>query len=102
MLEKALDPMLYERVVRLRDRIETGDFLSGTLSDNPGVLLLPPASFFEMISLEKGAKMVITDSGGVQKEAFFFRKPSLILRHETEWVEIVECGAAKLVDADYN
>ncbi len=46
--------------------------------------------------------MVITDSGGVQKEAFFFRKPSLILRHETEWVEIVECGAAKLVDADYN
>ncbi|MCK9627037.1 MAG: UDP-N-acetylglucosamine 2-epimerase (non-hydrolyzing) [Bacteroidales bacterium] len=102
MLEKALDPMLYERVVRLRDRIETGDFLSGALSDNPGVLLLPPASFFEMISLEKGAKMVITDSGGVQKEAFFFRKPSLILRHETEWVEIVECGAAKLVDADYN
>lgn len=102
MLEKVLDPMLYERVVRLRERIESGDFLSGTMGENPGVLLLPPASFFEMISLEKGARMVITDSGGVQKEAFFFNKPCLILRHETEWVEIVECGAARLVDADYD
>jgi UDP-GlcNAc3NAcA epimerase len=54
-----------------------------------------------MITLEKAAKLIITDSGGVQKEAFFFKKPSLILRPETEWVEIVECGAAKLVDADY-
>ena len=102
MLEKILEPMLYERVVKLRDRIDSGDFLSGTLSDNPGILLLPPASFFEMISLEKGARMVITDSGGVQKEAFFFNKPCLILRRETEWVEIVECGAARLVDADYD
>ncbi len=102
MLEKILEPMLYERVVRLRDRIDSGDFLSGALSDNPGILLLPPASFFEMISLEKGARMVITDSGGVQKEAFFFNKPCLILRRETEWVEIVECGAARLVDADYD
>lgn len=102
MLEKILEPMLYERVVKLRDRIDSGDFLSGALSDNPGILLLPPASFFEMISLEKGARMVITDSGGVQKEAFFFRKPCLILRPETEWVEIVECGAARLVDADYD
>ena len=102
MLEKILEPMLYERVVRLRDRIDSGDFLTGSLSDNPGILLLPPASFFEMISLEKGARMVITDSGGVQKEAFFFCKPCLILRPETEWVEIVECGAARLVDADYD
>ncbi|MEA5005251.1 MAG: UDP-N-acetylglucosamine 2-epimerase (non-hydrolyzing) [Rikenellaceae bacterium] len=102
MLEKVLDPLLYERVVRLRERIDSGDFMGGALSDNPGILLLPPASFFEMISLEKGARLVITDSGGVQKESFFFRKPCLILRHETEWIEIVECGAAKLVDADYN
>lgn len=102
MLEKILEPMLYERVVKLRDRIDSGDFLTGSMSDNPGILLLPPASFFEMISLEKGARMVITDSGGVQKEAFFFNKPCLILRRETEWVEIVECGAARLVDADYD
>ncbi len=65
------------------------------------IRLTPPASFFEMISLERGARMVITDSGGVQKEAFFFCKPSLILRPQTEWVEIVDCGSALLVDADY-
>jgi len=47
--------------------------------------------------LEKHSKMVVTDSGGVQKEAFFFKKPCIILRPETEWVELVECGAAKIV-----
>jgi len=65
------------------------------------VILLEPLSFMEMISLEKAAEIIITDSGGVQKEAFFFRKPSLILRPQTEWVEIVECGAALLTDASY-
>jgi UDP-GlcNAc3NAcA epimerase len=53
-----------------------------------------------MIALEKNAELVITDSGGVQKEAFFFEKPCIILRSETEWVELVECGSAKITDAD--
>lgn len=64
------------------------------------VLLLPPASFLDMLRLEQHAKLVLTDSGGVQKEAFFFEKPCVIFRKETEWVELVECGAALLVDAD--
>ena len=53
-----------------------------------------------MIVLEKKSMMVITDSGGVQKEAYFFKKPCIILRPETEWVELVENGAAKICDAD--
>jgi UDP-GlcNAc3NAcA epimerase len=43
---------------------------------------------------------VITDSGGVQKEAFFFKKPCIILRSETEWIELIACGAAQLTDAN--
>lgn len=64
------------------------------------VHILPPASFLDMIQLEANSKLVITDSGGVQKEAYFFKKPCIILRPETEWIEITESGAAILADAD--
>ncbi|MDQ3111443.1 MAG: UDP-N-acetylglucosamine 2-epimerase (non-hydrolyzing) [Bacteroidota bacterium] len=64
------------------------------------LLMLPPVSFLEMILLEKNARLILTDSGGVQKEAFYFKKPCVILRPETEWVELVECGAAILADTD--
>lgn len=70
------------------------------LKKNEKIKIVPPASFFDMIVLEKNAKLVITDSGGVQKEAYFFKKPSIILRPETEWKEIVENGAALIADAD--
>lgn len=70
------------------------------VSSNKNIRLLPPASFLDMIVLERHSKMVVTDSGGVQKEAFFFQKPCLILRSETEWKEIVECGAAVITDAN--
>tara|TARA_B110000211_G_C14082459_1_gene555226 strand:- start:100 stop:1218 length:1119 start_codon:yes stop_codon:yes gene_type:complete len=53
-------------------------------------IVLPPVSFLDMILLESSANTIITDSGGVQKEAYFFHKKSIILREETEWVEIVE------------
>jgi len=66
---------------------------------NPWMRLLGPVSFLEITQLEQHARLVITDSGGVQKEAFFFGRPSLILRAETEWVEIVESGLARLCDA---
>lgn len=64
--------------------------------------LIPPASFFEIIELERNARLVMTDSGGVQKEAFFFERPCVILRPETEWIEIVEHGAGIIVDANYD
>lgn len=71
------------------------------LQNSKYIKLLPPASFLEMIALEKHSKIVMTDSGGVQKEAFFFGKPCIILRPETEWVEIIEHKAGILADADY-
>ena len=64
------------------------------------IKLIPPVSFLEMVALERHALLVMTDSGGVQKEAYFFKKPCVILRPETEWVEIVATGNAVLTDAD--
>ena len=66
------------------------------------IKIIPPASFLDMIMLEKSATMVMTDSGGVQKEAFFFKKPCVILRPETEWIEIIQHGAGVLADANYD
>ena len=75
------------------------DALLEALKNNPNMHLIEPAGFLDMISLESQCSMVITDSGGVQKEAYFFQKPCLILREQTEWVEIVENGNALLVGA---
>jgi len=66
------------------------------VESSKGIHLLPPASFLEIIDLEKNAKMLVSDSGGMQKEAFFFKKPCVVLREETEWVELVENGNAIL------
>ena len=74
--------------------------LYNKITNNANIKILPPASFLDMIVLERHAQMIVTDSGGVQKEAYFFQKPCLILRTETEWKEIVECGAAVITDAD--
>ena len=70
------------------------------LYHSENIHITEPVSFLEMIQLEKHASLVTTDSGGVQKEAYFFRKTCAIMRPETEWVEIVNTGAATLVDAD--
>ncbi len=67
---------------------------------NSNFKIIEPVSFLEMVALEKSCALVMTDSGGVQKEAFYFEKPCVILRPETEWVELVECGAAIVADAD--
>ena len=76
----------------------TRKYLPFKFSDR--IQLIPPASFFDILTLEKNARLVITDSGGVQKESFFFEKPTIILREETEWVEIIDHGAGVLADAD--
>ena len=72
------------------------------LDAEPLVKILTPLPFLEMTQLEQNALLVMTDSGGVQKEAFFFERPCVILRPETEWIEIVQHEAGIIADADYN
>lgn len=64
----------------------------------PGITLLPPQPYKQMLQLISDAKKVITDSGGVQREAFWMNVPVIILRKETEWTEIIKSGAGMLVE----
>lgn len=66
----------------------------------PEFKLIDPVGYFDMIMLLKSCELVITDSGGVQKEAFFFGKHCITLREQTEWVELVENGFNLLVGSD--
>lgn len=65
-----------------------------------GLMILPPVGYFDMLELLKSCSLVLTDSGGLQKEAYFFGKRCLTLRDETEWVELVEVGQNVLCGAD--
>lgn len=76
--------------------------LYNRINESEEVLIIPPAGFLDIIALEKNSILLITDSGGLQKESFFFKKPCIILRPETEWVEIVENGNAKIANTDYD
>ena len=90
---------LHPRTSGLLQKNLTGN-LFADVSDNQFIGIIPPVSFLEMTWLEKHASQILTDSGGVQKEAYFFRKPCVIARPETEWVEIVYTGAGIIADAD--
>ncbi len=63
-------------------------------------IMIDPVGYFDMLELLKNCKMVVTDSGGLQKEAFFNKKHCIIAREETEWIELVENGFAKIVGSD--
>ena len=84
---KMMDKLLH---VNRKKQIKESDLLK----------IIPPAGFLDMIALEKNAELIITDSGGVQKEAYFFEKPCIILRPQTEWLEIVETKSAIISDTD--
>ena len=90
-----LHPRTKAKIEQLKDKNFVERFIK-----NPNIIILPPAGFNDIIVLEKNTKLIITDSGGLQKEAYFFKKPCVILREQTEWVEIVENGNAILTGAD--
>jgi UDP-GlcNAc3NAcA epimerase len=64
--------------------------------DTTGITIIAPVGYFEMIWLLEHCDLVLTDSGGLQKEAYFFKKQAVVLRTETEWVELLEAGWNKL------
>lgn len=67
--------------------------------ESKGITVIEPVGYLQMIWLLKNCVMVMTDSGGLQKEAFFFKKPCLTLRDETEWTELIEAGVNMLTGA---
>ncbi|MCF6185767.1 MAG: UDP-N-acetylglucosamine 2-epimerase (non-hydrolyzing) [Bacteroidales bacterium] len=83
MIKELLEEGLYQKILTLKN-----------------LTITEPLSFYDFINLEANCKMILTDSGGVQKEAFFFKKPCVVLRPETEWIELVESGNAILADAN--
>ncbi|MCD6544629.1 MAG: UDP-N-acetylglucosamine 2-epimerase (non-hydrolyzing), partial [Flavobacteriaceae bacterium] len=67
---------------------------------NYDITFIDPVGYFDMLELLKNCKMVVTDSGGLQKEAFFNKKHCIIARDETEWVELVKNGFARIIGSD--
>lgn len=90
---------LHPRTKKMMD-INLSQELIQQIERSKAIHIIPPVSFLEVIALEKNASFIITDSGGLQKEAYFFKKPCIILRSESEWVEIVKNGNAHLCDAN--
>lgn len=90
---------LHPRTAKLLETNLNSDLFS-KIKSSAYFKITEPVSFLEMIALEKNCQIVMTDSGGVQKEAFYFEKPCVILRPETEWIELVECGTAIIADAN--
>lgn len=85
-----------------RTRGKLGDAALARLQAHPQIVLTEPLGYLEMLQLERNAGLVLTDSGGVQKEAFFFKVPCATLRDQTEWTELVDYGWNTLIDVSHD
>jgi len=81
---------------RTKKILQTGDY------DTANLTLIDPVGYLNMVWLIDHCELVMTDSGGLQKEAFFFNKPCITMRDETEWVELIDSNCNILVGADKN
>ena len=86
--------------VHPRTRLKFQGLSPAKLSKRSDLRLLEPVGYLDMVRLEAGASVILTDSGGIQKEAYWLRVPCVTLREETEWVETVRQGCNVLVGAD--
>lgn len=86
-------PVIIPLHPRTKARIKRADLMHLTTP----LTIVPPLGYLDMVACEKSAAAIVTDSGGVQKEAFFYGVPCVTLRDETEWVELVESGWNRLV-----
>src|SRR5262249_16375023 len=80
----------------------TRKMLNGDKCLGSHVRLLEPLSYFDMVALSRSARLILTDSGGLQKEAYWLGVPCVTLRDETEWVETVSAGWNTLAGSDTN
>ena len=97
---EALNEIAKEKQIILPLHPRTKKILEKTHISHSHLTIIAPVGYLEMIWLIDNCSMVMTDSGGLQKEAYFFCKSCITLRDETEWVELVVCGANTLVGAN--
>jgi UDP-GlcNAc3NAcA epimerase len=97
---EALHEIAKDRQVILPLHPRTKKIIENLNIDTDNLTIINPVGYLEMVWLIKNCKLVMTDSGGLQKEAYFFKKPCITLRDETEWVELVDGGFNILVGAD--
>ena len=97
---KGLDAVAVKRPVIFPLHPRTRAALERVGFEPPNIQFIDPVGYLDMVALESNAAVIATDSGGVQKEAFFYSVPCVTLRDETEWVELVEMGWNRLVAAD--
>jgi UDP-N-acetylglucosamine 2-epimerase len=79
-------------VLPLHPRTKKMMGVQGLIKEAKGIQLIDPVSYLDMLKLERHARVILTDSGGVQKEAYWFRVPCITLREETEWTETIRSG----------
>ncbi len=96
VLERLPPPVVFPLHPRTRARLEA----AGLTDRLAGVTVVPPLGYLDFLELARHARAVLTDSGGVQKEAYLLGVPCITLRDRTEWVETVETGWNTLVDLD--
>ncbi len=97
---KALNKISYDKKIILPLHPRTKKIIDSLKLDTTNLTIIEPVGYLEMVWLIDNCSLVMTDSGGLQKEAYFFKKQSITLRDETEWVELVENGFNTLVGAN--